>query len=31
MLHAELFRQLAYKLPAELPATMKRIEAKLAA
>ena len=31
VLHAELFRQLAYKLPAELPATMKRIEAKLAA
>jgi phosphoenolpyruvate carboxykinase (GTP) len=30
-LHAELFRQLAFKLPAELPATMKRIEEKLAA
>jgi len=31
VLHAELFRQLAHKLPAELPATMKRIEEKLAA
>ncbi|MBL8331690.1 MAG: phosphoenolpyruvate carboxykinase (GTP) [Rubrivivax sp.] len=30
-LHAELFQQLAHKLPAELPATMKRIEEKLAA
>jgi phosphoenolpyruvate carboxykinase (GTP) len=30
-LHAELFRQLAYHLPAELPATMARIEARLAA
>jgi phosphoenolpyruvate carboxykinase (GTP) len=30
-LHAELFRQLAHKLPPELPATMRRIEEKLAA
>ncbi|MFO1330422.1 MAG: phosphoenolpyruvate carboxykinase (GTP) [Rubrivivax sp.] len=30
-LHAELFQQLAHRLPAELPATMKRIEAELAA
>ncbi len=30
-LHAELFRQLSHKLPAELPATMKRIEDQLAA
>jgi phosphoenolpyruvate carboxykinase (GTP) len=31
VLHAELFQQLSYKLPVELPATMKRIEEKLAA
>jgi phosphoenolpyruvate carboxykinase (GTP) len=30
-LHAELFEQLAHHLPAELPATMARIEARLAA
>ena len=30
-LHAELFRQLAYHLPSELPATMARIEQQLAA
>ena len=30
-LHAELFKQLEHGLPAELPAAMKRIEAKLAA
>ncbi len=30
-LHAELFQQLEYHLPAELPATMARIEARLAA
>ena len=30
-LHAELFQQLAYHLPAELPATKARIEARLAA
>jgi phosphoenolpyruvate carboxykinase (GTP) len=30
-LHAELFRQLAYHLPGELPATMARIEERLAA
>ena len=30
-LHDELFRQLAYHLPAELDATRQRIEAKLAA
>ncbi|MFY9512199.1 MAG: phosphoenolpyruvate carboxykinase (GTP) [Rubrivivax sp.] len=30
-LHAELFQQLAYHLPAELPATMARIEARLGA
>ncbi|MCZ2440759.1 MAG: phosphoenolpyruvate carboxykinase domain-containing protein, partial [Burkholderiales bacterium] len=30
-LHAEHFARLAHKLPAELPATMKRIEAGLAA
>ncbi len=30
-LHAELFQQLAHHLPAELPATMARIEARLAA
>ena len=31
VLHAELFKQLEYHLPAELPATMARIEARLAA
>jgi phosphoenolpyruvate carboxykinase (GTP) len=31
VLHAELFQQLEYHLPAELPATMARIEARLAA
>jgi phosphoenolpyruvate carboxykinase (GTP) len=30
-LHRELFQQLAHHLPAELPATLARIEAKLAA
>ena len=30
-LHADLFKQLAHKLPAELPATMARIEQALAA
>ncbi len=30
-LHAELFQQLAFHLPAELPATMNRIEQQLAA
>jgi phosphoenolpyruvate carboxykinase (GTP) len=30
-LHAELFQQLSYHLPAALPATMARIEAQLAA
>ncbi|MFN7482190.1 MAG: phosphoenolpyruvate carboxykinase (GTP) [Betaproteobacteria bacterium] len=30
-LHAELFEQLAHHLPAELPATMARIEARLSA
>lgn len=30
-LHAELFQQLAYHLPAELPATKAKIEARLAA
>jgi phosphoenolpyruvate carboxykinase (GTP) len=30
-LHAELFQQLAHHLPAELPATMARIEARLSA
>jgi phosphoenolpyruvate carboxykinase (GTP) len=30
-LHTELFKQLAYHLPAELPATQARIEARLAA
>ena len=30
-LHDELFRQLAYHLPAELDATRQRIESKLAA
>jgi phosphoenolpyruvate carboxykinase (GTP) len=29
-LHAELFKQLEYHLPSELPATMARIEARLA-
>jgi phosphoenolpyruvate carboxykinase (GTP) len=29
-LHAELFRQLAYHLPSELPATMARLEERLA-
>ena len=30
-LHDELFQQLAYHLPAELPATKLKIEARLAA
>ena len=30
-LHAELFRQLAHHLPAELPETKAAIEARLAA
>jgi phosphoenolpyruvate carboxykinase (GTP) len=31
LLHDELFRQLAWHLPAELPATKARIEERLAA
>ena len=30
VLHAELFKQLEYHLPEELPATMARIEERLA-